>query len=85
MQVRLTDELASSTARVSALQLELTTQRQKAAALQSSLNTALQEGQQHGAQLTATENQLHGEEHSTSFLLMIHSDHSTECKEQGYT
>ncbi|XP_053091967.1 FK506-binding protein 15 isoform X2 [Pangasianodon hypophthalmus] len=57
-KARLTDELASATARVSELQLELTAQRQKAAALQSSLNTALQEGQQHGAQLTATENQL---------------------------
>ncbi|MCI4381296.1 hypothetical protein PGIGA_G00249850 [Pangasianodon gigas] len=57
-KARLTDELASATARVSELQLELTAQRQKAAALQSSLNAALQEGQQHGAQLTATENQL---------------------------
>ncbi|GAA6068289.1 FK506-binding protein 15 isoform X1, partial [Tachysurus ichikawai] len=57
-QVRLTDELASSTARVSELQLELTAQRQKAASLQSSLNAALQEGQQHGVKLTATENQL---------------------------
>ncbi|XP_060738346.1 FK506-binding protein 15 isoform X1 [Tachysurus vachellii] len=57
-KVRLTDELASSTARVSELQLELTAQRQKAASLQSSLNAALQEGQQHGAKITATENQL---------------------------
>ncbi|KAK3566032.1 hypothetical protein QTP86_024566 [Hemibagrus guttatus] len=57
-KARLTDELASSTARVSELQLELTAQRQKAASLQLSLNAALQEGQQHGAKLTATENQL---------------------------
>ncbi|XP_047656071.1 FK506-binding protein 15 isoform X2 [Tachysurus fulvidraco] len=57
-KVRLTDELASSTARVSELQLELTAQRQKAASLQSSLSAALQEGQQHGAKLTTTENQL---------------------------
>ncbi|XP_058245487.1 FK506-binding protein 15 isoform X2 [Hemibagrus wyckioides] len=57
-KARLTDELASSTARVSELQLELTAQRQKAVSLQSSLNAALQEGQQHGAKLTATENQL---------------------------
>ncbi|XP_060787180.1 FK506-binding protein 15 isoform X2 [Neoarius graeffei] len=57
-KARLTDELASSTARVSELQSELMAQRQKAAALQSSLNAALQEGQQHSAQLTAAENQL---------------------------
>ncbi|KAM9476296.1 FK506-binding protein 15 isoform 2-T2 [Clarias gariepinus] len=57
-KARLTDELASSTARVSELQLELTAQRQKAAALQSSLSAALQEAQQHNAQLAATENQL---------------------------
>ncbi|KAF5890104.1 FK506-binding protein 15-like isoform X1 [Clarias magur] len=57
-KARLTDELASSTARVSELQLELTAQRQKAAALQSSLSAALQEAQQHNTQLVATENQL---------------------------
>ncbi|XP_053480083.1 FK506-binding protein 15 isoform X2 [Ictalurus furcatus] len=57
-KARLTDELASSTARVSELQLELTAQRQKAVALQSSLNAALQEGQQHCTQRTAAENQL---------------------------
>ncbi|XP_046726640.1 FK506-binding protein 15 isoform X2 [Silurus meridionalis] len=57
-KVRLTDELAISTARVSELQLEVTAQRQKAAALESSLSAALQEGQQLGVQLAATENQL---------------------------
>ncbi|XP_072538566.1 FK506-binding protein 15 isoform X2 [Salminus brasiliensis] len=57
-QARLTEELASSTARVSELQLELSAQRQKSAALQSSLSTALQEGQQHSEQITALESQL---------------------------
>ncbi|XP_062855425.1 FK506-binding protein 15 isoform X3 [Trichomycterus rosablanca] len=57
-KVRLTEELASSTARVSELQLELSAQHQKSAGLQSSLNTAVQEGQQHFAKLAAMENQL---------------------------
>ncbi|KAI4890139.1 hypothetical protein NFI96_020021 [Prochilodus magdalenae] len=57
-QARLTEELASSTARVSELQLELTAQRQKSAGLQTSLSTALQEGQQHSERITALESQL---------------------------
>ncbi|XP_049341625.1 FK506-binding protein 15 isoform X5 [Astyanax mexicanus] len=57
-QARLTEELASSTARVSELQLELTAQRQKSAGLQSSLSTALQESQQHSEQIKALESQL---------------------------
>uniref|UniRef100_A0A8B9GV50 peptidylprolyl isomerase n=1 Tax=Astyanax mexicanus TaxID=7994 RepID=A0A8B9GV50_ASTMX len=57
-KARLTEELASSTARVSELQLELTAQRQKSAGLQSSLSTALQESQQHSEQIKALESQL---------------------------
>uniref|UniRef100_A0A3B4EEV9 peptidylprolyl isomerase n=1 Tax=Pygocentrus nattereri TaxID=42514 RepID=A0A3B4EEV9_PYGNA len=57
-QARLTEELASSTARVSELQLELTAQRQKSAGLQTSLSTALQQGQQHSEKITALESQL---------------------------
>ncbi|KAL6456476.1 hypothetical protein MHYP_G00350200 [Metynnis hypsauchen] len=57
-QARLTEELASSTARVSELQLELTAQRQKSAGLQTSLSTALQQGQQHSEQISALESQL---------------------------
>ncbi|KAL7884122.1 hypothetical protein AOLI_G00068920 [Acnodon oligacanthus] len=57
-KARLTEELASSTARVSELQLELTAQRQKSAGLQTSLSTALQQGQQHSEQISALESQL---------------------------
>lgn len=57
----MTEELASSTARVSELQLELSAQQQKAAALQAKLNSALQDGQQHSTQITALEAQTLGE------------------------
>ncbi|XP_036434192.1 LOW QUALITY PROTEIN: FK506-binding protein 15 [Colossoma macropomum] len=57
-KARLTEELASSTARVTELQLELTAQRQKSAGLQTSLSAALQEGQQHSEQIKALESQL---------------------------
>ncbi|XP_048066916.1 FK506-binding protein 15 isoform X2 [Megalobrama amblycephala] len=56
-KARLTEELASSTARVSELQLELSAQQQKAASLQAKLNSALQDGQQHSTQITALEAQ----------------------------
>uniref|UniRef100_A0A671KBX7 peptidylprolyl isomerase n=1 Tax=Sinocyclocheilus anshuiensis TaxID=1608454 RepID=A0A671KBX7_9TELE len=52
-KARLTEELASSTARVSELQLELSSQQQKAAALQTKLNSALQDGQQRKLKETA--------------------------------
>ena len=64
VQARLTEELASSTARVSELQLELTAQRQKSAGLQTSLSAALQEGQQHSERISALESQLQGEHSS---------------------
>ncbi|XP_062399167.1 FK506-binding protein 15 isoform X2 [Sardina pilchardus] len=57
-KARLTEELAGSTARVSELQLEASSQQQKAAALQAKLNTALQERDQHSSQLTTLQTQL---------------------------
>lgn len=62
-KVRLSEELASSTARVSELQLELTSQQQKAAVLQTKLNSALQDSQQHSTHITSLETQLLGEQH----------------------
>lgn len=57
-KVRLSEELASSTARVSELQLELTSQQQKAVVLQTKLNSALQDSQQHSTHITTLETQL---------------------------
>ncbi|XP_056628735.1 FK506-binding protein 15 isoform X2 [Triplophysa dalaica] len=57
-KVRLSEELASSTARVSELQLELTSQQQKAAVLQTKLNSALQDIQQQSTHITSLETQL---------------------------
>ncbi|XP_051524997.1 FK506-binding protein 15-like isoform X2 [Myxocyprinus asiaticus] len=57
-KARLTEELASSTAHVSELQLELSSQQQKAAALQTKLNAALQDSQQHSTHVTKLEAQL---------------------------
>uniref|UniRef100_A0A8C1Q5F4 peptidylprolyl isomerase n=1 Tax=Cyprinus carpio TaxID=7962 RepID=A0A8C1Q5F4_CYPCA len=57
-QARLTEELASSTARVSELQLELSSQQQKAAALQSKLSSALQDSQQRSTHVTTLEAQI---------------------------
>ncbi|KAI2661361.1 FK506-binding protein 15 [Labeo rohita] len=57
-KARLTEELASSTARVSELQLELSSQQQKAAALQTKLNSALQDSQQHSTHITTLEAQI---------------------------
>ncbi|XP_073674797.1 FK506-binding protein 15 isoform X2 [Garra rufa] len=57
-KARLTEELASSTARVSELQLELSSQQQQAAALQTKLNSALQDGQQRSTQVTTLEAQI---------------------------
>ncbi|XP_013870155.1 FK506-binding protein 15 [Austrofundulus limnaeus] len=57
-QVHLTEELASSTARVSQLQLEASAHQQKAAELQNKLNSALQEGESHSQRVTALETQL---------------------------
>ncbi|XP_076846311.1 FK506-binding protein 15 isoform X2 [Brachyhypopomus gauderio] len=57
-QVRLTEELACSTARVSELQLELTAQRQRCSDLQTSLSAALLEAKQQGTRAAALEGQL---------------------------
>ncbi|XP_059359176.1 FK506-binding protein 15 isoform X2 [Carassius carassius] len=57
-KARLTEELASSTARVSELQLELSSQHQKAAVLQTKLNSALQDSQQHSTHATTLETQI---------------------------
>ncbi len=62
-KARLTEELASSTARVSELQLELSSQQQKAAVLQSKLNSALQDSQQRSTHVTTLETQILGEQH----------------------
>uniref|UniRef100_A0A8C2H824 peptidylprolyl isomerase n=1 Tax=Cyprinus carpio TaxID=7962 RepID=A0A8C2H824_CYPCA len=57
-KARLTEELASSTARVSELQLELSSQQQKAAVLQTKLNSALQDSQQRSTHVTTLEAQI---------------------------
>ncbi|XP_036382664.1 FK506-binding protein 15-like isoform X2 [Megalops cyprinoides] len=57
-KVRLTEELASSTARVSQLQLEATAHQQKAMELQAKLSAALQEGERHCAQASSLQTQL---------------------------
>uniref|UniRef100_A0A665W3A7 peptidylprolyl isomerase n=1 Tax=Echeneis naucrates TaxID=173247 RepID=A0A665W3A7_ECHNA len=46
-KVRLTEDLASSTARLSQLQLEVTSQQQKAVELQSKLSSVLQDSENH--------------------------------------
>ncbi|RVE68728.1 hypothetical protein OJAV_G00094320 [Oryzias javanicus] len=57
-QVRLTEELASSMAKVSQVQLEASAHQQKAAELKSKLNVALQEGENSRQLLAAQESQL---------------------------
>ncbi|XP_041854809.1 FK506-binding protein 15 isoform X2 [Melanotaenia boesemani] len=57
-QVRLTEELASSTARVSQLQLEASAHQQKAAELQNKLSCALQDSESHCQRIVAMETQL---------------------------
>lgn len=59
-QVRLTDELASSTARVSQQQLEVSAHHQKALELQSKLSSVLHDSESHCQQVTALETQLDG-------------------------
>lgn len=72
-QVRLTEELASSTARVSQLQLEASAHQQKAAELQNKLNSALQDSESHGQRITALEAQLEGLENSEHVITSGHS------------
>ncbi|XP_044051903.1 FK506-binding protein 15 isoform X3 [Siniperca chuatsi] len=57
-QVRLTEDLASSTARLSQVQLEASAHQQKAAELQSKLNSALQDSESHSQRIAALEAQL---------------------------
>ncbi|XP_076587173.1 FK506-binding protein 15 isoform X2 [Chaetodon auriga] len=57
-QVRLTEDLASSTARLSQLQLEASAQQQKAVELQSKLSSALQDSESHSQRVAALETQL---------------------------
>ncbi|XP_064210415.1 FK506-binding protein 15 isoform X2 [Anguilla rostrata] len=57
-QVWLTEELASSTARVSQLQLEASSLQQKAAELQAKLSAALQDGEKHCTRAAALDTQL---------------------------
>ncbi|KAM9394502.1 FK506-binding protein 15 isoform 2-T2 [Pholidichthys leucotaenia] len=57
-KVRLTEDLAAAAARVSQLQLEASAQQQKAAELQSKLNSALQDGESQRQRNTAVETQL---------------------------
>ncbi|XP_069022255.1 FK506-binding protein 15 isoform X2 [Embiotoca jacksoni] len=57
-QVHLTEDLASSTARVSQLQLEASVQQQKAAELQSKLSSALQGGESQSQRVAGLETQL---------------------------
>lgn len=59
-QVRLTEDLASSTARVAQLQLEASTHQQKAVELQNKLSSALQDSENHCQRITALETQLEG-------------------------
>nr|XP_020454977.1 FK506-binding protein 15 isoform X2 [Monopterus albus] len=57
-KVRLTEELASSTARLSQLQLEASAHQQKAVELQSKLNSVLQSSESYCQRITALETQL---------------------------
>ncbi|XP_076005579.1 FK506-binding protein 15 isoform X2 [Genypterus blacodes] len=57
-KVRLTDDLASSTARLSQLQLEASIHQQKALELQGKLTSALQDGENHCKRVAAMETQL---------------------------
>lgn len=59
-QVRLTEDLAASTARLSQLQLEASAQQQKAVELQTKLNSALQDNENHGQKVTTLQTQLEG-------------------------
>ncbi|XP_037833689.1 FK506-binding protein 15 isoform X2 [Kryptolebias marmoratus] len=57
-KVHLTEELASSTSRVSQLQLEASAHQQKAAELQNRLSSALQDSESQGQRVTVLETQL---------------------------
>ncbi|XP_029618328.1 FK506-binding protein 15 isoform X3 [Salmo trutta] len=57
-KVRLTEELATCTARVSQLQQEATSHQQRAAELQNKLTSALQDGDTHCTRISSLETQL---------------------------
>ncbi|XP_075934251.1 FK506-binding protein 15 [Anarhichas minor] len=57
-KVRLTEDLASSTAQLSQLQLEATAHQQKASVLQSELSSALHDSERHCQRIAALETQL---------------------------
>ncbi|TKS78016.1 FK506-binding protein 15 [Collichthys lucidus] len=57
-KVRLTEDLASSTARLSQLQLEASVHQQKAMELQNKLSSALQDSESHSQRIAAQETQL---------------------------
>uniref|UniRef100_A0A672Z3T0 peptidylprolyl isomerase n=1 Tax=Sphaeramia orbicularis TaxID=375764 RepID=A0A672Z3T0_9TELE len=57
-KVRLTEDLASSVARLSQLQLEASAQQQKAAELQVKLNSVLQDNENHCQNITTLQTQL---------------------------
>lgn len=57
-KVRLTEDLASSTARLSQLQLEASAHQQKAVELQTKLNSALQDSESHCQRIAALQTQL---------------------------
>ncbi|XP_029915723.1 FK506-binding protein 15 isoform X2 [Myripristis murdjan] len=57
-QVRLTEDLASSTARLSQLQLEASCHQQKAVDLQTKLTSALQDSENHCQRISALDTQL---------------------------
>lgn len=59
-QVRLTEDLASSVARLSQLQLEASAHQQKAMELQSKLNSVLQDSESQCQHITVLEKQLEG-------------------------
>lgn len=60
LQVRLTEDLASSTARLSQLQLEASVHQQKAMELQTKLNSALQSIESHSQHIAGLEIQMEG-------------------------
>uniref|UniRef100_H3B7N5 peptidylprolyl isomerase n=1 Tax=Latimeria chalumnae TaxID=7897 RepID=H3B7N5_LATCH len=57
-KVKVAEELATATAQISRLQLELTAHQKKEMALRTQLTAALQEAERHGAQLNTLQSQL---------------------------
>lgn len=60
LQVKVAEELATATAQISRLQLELTSHQKKEMDLRSQLNAALKEAERHAAQLNQLQAQLAG-------------------------